>query len=181
MTEFIDIDVRPILKAGDEPFSTIMGALDRLQPGQGLRLYAPFKPLPLFGVMASKGLAERNDIAPARDRADDLVAAPGQLRPAASGLRVLTAVQGVRSGSVVLDRSGALVGLVAADAAQEKRVGDVAPIAARAMIPAAALGEFLGARRPKDTGRSAAPAGELSLGDIVAASRPAIVPIYCVP
>ena len=57
MTEFIDIDVRPILKAGDEPFSTIMGALDRLQPGQGLRLYAPFKPLPLFGVMASKGFA----------------------------------------------------------------------------------------------------------------------------
>jgi uncharacterized protein (DUF2249 family) len=55
MTEFIDVDVRPILRAGGEPFSIIMAALQRLGPGQGLRLYAPFKPVPLFGVMADKG------------------------------------------------------------------------------------------------------------------------------
>ena len=55
MTEFIDLDVRPILRAGGEPFSTIMAALDQLAPGQGLRLYAPFKPIPLFSVMAEKG------------------------------------------------------------------------------------------------------------------------------
>jgi hypothetical protein len=57
MTEFIDVDVRPILRAGGEPFSTIMAALDRLEPWQGLRLYVPFKPIPLFGVMADKGFA----------------------------------------------------------------------------------------------------------------------------
>jgi uncharacterized protein (DUF2249 family) len=57
MTEFIDVDVRPILRAGGEPFSTIMVALDRLEPGQGLRLYVPFKPIPLFDVMADKGFA----------------------------------------------------------------------------------------------------------------------------
>lgn len=57
MTEFIDIDVRPLLRAGEEPLSAIMGALDRLEPGQGLRLYATFKPIPLFGVMASRGFA----------------------------------------------------------------------------------------------------------------------------
>jgi uncharacterized protein (DUF2249 family) len=59
MTEFIDVDVRPLLRAGEEPFLAIMGALDRLEPGQGLRLYATFKPIPLFGVMASKGFAHQ--------------------------------------------------------------------------------------------------------------------------
>ncbi|MFB9261614.1 DUF2249 domain-containing protein [Bradyrhizobium erythrophlei] len=57
MTEYIDVDVRPILRAGGEPFSVIMAALDRLEPGQGLRLYATFKPVPLFAVMANKGFA----------------------------------------------------------------------------------------------------------------------------
>jgi uncharacterized protein (DUF2249 family) len=63
MTDFIDVDVRPILRAGDEPFSAIMAALEQLEPGQGLRLYAPFKPIPLFGVMADKGFAhEENEL-----------------------------------------------------------------------------------------------------------------------
>ena len=34
-----------------------MAALDQLAPGQGLRLYATFKPVPLFAVMADKGFA----------------------------------------------------------------------------------------------------------------------------
>ena len=57
MTEYIDVDVRPILRAGGEPFSVIMAALERLEPGQGLRLYATFKPVPLFAVMADRGFA----------------------------------------------------------------------------------------------------------------------------
>ena len=57
MTDFIDVDVRPILRAGGEPFSTIMAALASLQPGQGLRLFATFKPIPLFDVMLDKGFA----------------------------------------------------------------------------------------------------------------------------
>ena len=55
MTEYIDVDVRPILRAGGEPFSVIMAALERLEPGQGIRLYATFKPVPLFAVMADRG------------------------------------------------------------------------------------------------------------------------------
>ncbi|MFG3593260.1 DUF2249 domain-containing protein [Bradyrhizobium sp. RDI18] len=55
MTEYIDVDVRPILRAGGEPFSVIMSALESLKPAQGLRLYATFKPIPLFAVMADKG------------------------------------------------------------------------------------------------------------------------------
>jgi len=57
MTEYIDVDVRPILRAGGEPFSVIMAALERLEPGQGIRLYATFKPVPLFAVMADRGFA----------------------------------------------------------------------------------------------------------------------------
>ncbi len=57
MTEYIDVDVRPILRAGGEPFSVIMAALENLEPGQGLRLYATFRPVPLFSVMANKGFA----------------------------------------------------------------------------------------------------------------------------
>jgi uncharacterized protein (DUF2249 family) len=57
MPDYIDVDARPILRAGGEPFSVIMAAIDRLDPGQGLRLYAPFKPVPLFAVMADKGFS----------------------------------------------------------------------------------------------------------------------------
>lgn len=57
MTDYIDVDVRPILRSGGEPFSVIMAALDQLALGQGLRLYATFKPVPLFAVMADKGFA----------------------------------------------------------------------------------------------------------------------------
>lgn len=57
MTQYVDVDVRPILRAGGEPFSVIMATLEHLQPGQGLRLFASFKPVPLFAVMADKGFA----------------------------------------------------------------------------------------------------------------------------
>lgn len=57
MTEYVDVDVRPILRAGEEPFSAIMSALVGLAPGQGLRLYATFQPILLFSVMANKGFA----------------------------------------------------------------------------------------------------------------------------
>ena len=49
------LDVRDILKAGGEPFSQIMQAVETLVPGQGLRLLATFKPVPLFNVMAQRG------------------------------------------------------------------------------------------------------------------------------
>lgn len=51
------LDVRPILKAGGEPFPEIMNAIATLQTGQGLRLLATFKPVPLFSIMQSKGYA----------------------------------------------------------------------------------------------------------------------------
>ena len=63
ITEFVDVDVRPILRAGGEPFSVIMQAVEGLEPGQGMRLFATFKPIPLFGVMGSRGFShEANEL-----------------------------------------------------------------------------------------------------------------------
>ncbi|MFC3704419.1 DUF2249 domain-containing protein [Devosia honganensis] len=53
----LELDVRPILRDGGEPFGAIMDAVGRLAPGQRLKLLAPFRPEPLFGVMAGKGFA----------------------------------------------------------------------------------------------------------------------------
>ncbi|KQV39955.1 MULTISPECIES: DUF2249 domain-containing protein [unclassified Rhizobium] len=50
-----ELDVRPLLEAGVEPFVEIMTTVDRLGPKEGLRLLAPFKPQPLFSVMERKG------------------------------------------------------------------------------------------------------------------------------
>lgn len=54
-TTFLDVDVRPTLRAGGEPFGEIMAAVSTLPPGKGLRLLATFKPVPLFSVLGSKG------------------------------------------------------------------------------------------------------------------------------
>ncbi|MCO5130534.1 MAG: DUF2249 domain-containing protein [Xanthobacteraceae bacterium] len=56
-TQFIDVDVRPILRAGGEPFGAIMAAVTKLQPGEGLRLLATFKPVPLFQVLGARGFS----------------------------------------------------------------------------------------------------------------------------
>lgn len=50
-----ELDVRPILRAGGEPFAAIMDAVNELKPGQPLRLLATFQPVPLFRVLAKKG------------------------------------------------------------------------------------------------------------------------------
>jgi uncharacterized protein (DUF2249 family) len=57
MTQYTDVDVRPILRAGGEPFAVIMAAIEGLEPGQGLRLLATLKPIPLLGLMEKKGFS----------------------------------------------------------------------------------------------------------------------------
>ncbi len=51
------LDVRPILAAGGEPFQNIMQAAAEVLVGQRLLLEAPFEPLPLYKVMEKKGFA----------------------------------------------------------------------------------------------------------------------------
>lgn len=55
LPEPLTLDVCPQLARGEEPFATIMAAADRLAPGQPLRLLVPFRPAPLFNVMAKRG------------------------------------------------------------------------------------------------------------------------------
>jgi uncharacterized protein (DUF2249 family) len=57
MTTFVDLDLRPILRAGGEPFEKIMETVAALGPDQGLRVFATFKPTPLLQVLGSKGFA----------------------------------------------------------------------------------------------------------------------------
>lgn len=87
MPEPLELDVRPQLSRGEEPFAAIMSATDQLQPGQSLRLIAPFRPAPLFSVMANRGFGvsdrQRPDgaweviFAPLADAAPDAGLAPG--------------------------------------------------------------------------------------------------------
>lgn len=51
------LDVRPTLRAGGEPFREIMAFVDTLAPGEGFALVATFRPDPLLQVMATKGFS----------------------------------------------------------------------------------------------------------------------------
>ena len=51
------LDVRPLLRAGGEPFAEIMAAVSALAPDQGLRLLATFQPKPLFAVLGRQGFS----------------------------------------------------------------------------------------------------------------------------
>lgn len=53
-----NLDVRPILAAGEDPFTRIMGIVAKLAPGTPLVLDAPFDPAPLRRVLAQKGFAD---------------------------------------------------------------------------------------------------------------------------
>lgn len=55
--EVVEVDVRPILRSGGEPFSVIMNAIGKTPPTGGMRLRATFQPVPLFRVLGSQGWA----------------------------------------------------------------------------------------------------------------------------
>ena len=54
------IDVRPLLESGREPLPFILEAIGRLEAGRMLRLKAPFNPVPLYALMASRGYGARS-------------------------------------------------------------------------------------------------------------------------
>lgn len=53
----IDLDVRPALARGEEPIATIMRTVRSLAADEVLRLRVPFEPLPLYEVLARRGLS----------------------------------------------------------------------------------------------------------------------------
>lgn len=57
--KFKNIDIRPILKRGEEPFPLIRHAIDSLPAGEGLSVTAPFLPSPLIEKLGSEGYRSR--------------------------------------------------------------------------------------------------------------------------
>jgi uncharacterized protein (DUF2249 family) len=55
--KIVTVDVREDIRKGQEPFSKIMRAVQAIRDGEQLLLRAPFKPTPLFAVLASRGFA----------------------------------------------------------------------------------------------------------------------------
>lgn len=53
----VDLDVRPLLERGEEPFGTILAAAARIAPGEALRLHVSFEPVPLYDVLRKRGFA----------------------------------------------------------------------------------------------------------------------------
>lgn len=56
-----DLDVRPILAKGGDPFSVIVKTATSLADGEALHLVAPFEPVPLYAVLRSMGFASRHE------------------------------------------------------------------------------------------------------------------------
>jgi uncharacterized protein (DUF2249 family) len=51
----LELDVRPFFERQRPPLPAILSAINRLQPGQALRLIAPFEPQPLYDLLAERG------------------------------------------------------------------------------------------------------------------------------
>jgi uncharacterized protein (DUF2249 family) len=51
----LELDVRPLFAAGRPPLVPILNAVNRLEPGQALRLIAPIQPTPLYELLAERG------------------------------------------------------------------------------------------------------------------------------
>lgn len=79
-----ELDVRPLLHAGQEPFAAIMAAVDGLARGQALRLIAPFRPVPLYKVMANRGYGASERALPGSDW--EVVFTPKGAMPVDTGL-----------------------------------------------------------------------------------------------
>jgi hypothetical protein len=53
------LDLRPIIAAGDEPFTKIMAAVAAVGAGETLLLVTPFLPSPLIERLQSEGFSAR--------------------------------------------------------------------------------------------------------------------------
>jgi uncharacterized protein (DUF2249 family) len=54
-TNIVDLDVRPILDSGIDPFNVIMDGLKTLKDGETLKIINTFEPIPLLNIIKKKG------------------------------------------------------------------------------------------------------------------------------
>jgi uncharacterized protein (DUF2249 family) len=55
------LDVRPLMAAGNDPFSAIMKVVQGLGPGEEFELVAPLEPSPLYEVLAVRGFEHETE------------------------------------------------------------------------------------------------------------------------
>lgn len=56
-----DLDVRPILAKGGDPFALIIKTLNQLSDSEALHLIVGFEPVPLYAVLAAMGRAAHSE------------------------------------------------------------------------------------------------------------------------
>lgn len=58
-TDYLLLDVRPILANDKDPLKEIIASIKNLKENQGLKLINTFEPLPLINLLAGKGFSHR--------------------------------------------------------------------------------------------------------------------------
>jgi uncharacterized protein (DUF2249 family) len=59
--QVVELDVRPMFERQMAPLPAILGVVNRLEPGQSLRLIAPFEPKPLYELLGQRGYSARKN------------------------------------------------------------------------------------------------------------------------
>lgn len=59
LNQFKRFDVREMIRDGVEPFPFIRERVDKLKPGEGVIVVAPFLPSPLIEKLGSEGFASK--------------------------------------------------------------------------------------------------------------------------
>ena len=138
--------------------------------------FGPAPPAPTVASGASDLVAL--SLAPAASGKSTLQASPGTAAAAGDGAAAIVAALGKSaSGAPAFDRQGALAGLVAPIKDEPARVGAVLLAAPHRLIGAEAVARFLDL--PLAAPSAAAPA--LSVGEIAARERGAVVDVICRP
>ena len=55
ITNVVLLDVRPVIKEGNDPFKEIMGAIKKMNDNETLQIINVFEPTPLIGILKGKG------------------------------------------------------------------------------------------------------------------------------
>lgn len=58
--KIVELDVRPILASGKDPFMDIMGKVKELKNGETLMIINTFEPVPLYTVLGKKGFGHKS-------------------------------------------------------------------------------------------------------------------------
>lgn len=62
LKQIIELDVRPVIEAGNDPFKMISAKIKSLKPGQVLKLTNSFEPVPLIDLLSKQGFESYVDV-----------------------------------------------------------------------------------------------------------------------